>query len=158
MSPAYNLDSRTLTSKDGSAVFAEAIGDPSKPAVIFGHGALMSSNIGGVHIEAYNTCPGMCGESAIFDVIFQREDLQQNIYAVRTKLCSISVSGVLIGPLPGTLRLQRAWPLCQAQHGRGLRVRTVRGGRAGHHRRVWSEEPILCCMVCSFDINLLRKQ
>jgi hypothetical protein len=34
----------------------------------------------------------MCGESAIFDVIFQREDLQQNIYAVRTKRCSMPVS------------------------------------------------------------------
>jgi hypothetical protein len=114
MSPAYNLDSRTLTSKDGSAVFAEAIGDPSKPAVIFGHGALTAPKIGSIHIETHIMCPGMCGESLIFDVIFQREDLQQNIYAVRTKLYSISVSGVLIRSLPGALRLQRTWPLSQA--------------------------------------------
>jgi hypothetical protein len=157
MSPTYNLDSRTLTSKDGSAVFAEAIGDPSKPAVIFGHGALITPTISGVYIEAYSTCLGMCGESAIFDVIFQREDLQQNIYAVRTKRCSVSVSGVLIRPLPGALRLQRTWPLSQARHGCGLRVRTVCRGRAGHHRRVWSEEPILRCMVCSFHIDLLHE-
>jgi hypothetical protein len=33
-------------------------------------------------LRAHNIYAGMCGECTMFDVIFQREDLQKNIYAV----------------------------------------------------------------------------
>jgi hypothetical protein len=38
MANLLKLDTRTLTSKDGTEVFAQAIGDPAKPSVIFCHG------------------------------------------------------------------------------------------------------------------------
>jgi pimeloyl-ACP methyl ester carboxylesterase len=64
--PTHTLDSRTLISADGSAIFTEAIGDPSRPAVIFGH--------------------GMCADCSVFDVLFDRTDVQRSIYAVRFDL------------------------------------------------------------------------
>ncbi|KAI0034468.1 alpha/beta-hydrolase [Vararia minispora EC-137] len=54
---------KLLTSKDGTTVYADAIGDPSKPHVVFIHGASLSG--------------------AVFDHIFQDPRYQSQLYLVR---------------------------------------------------------------------------
>jgi hypothetical protein len=77
---AYKLDSRMLTSKSGAKVFAEAIGDPSKPSVVFCHG--MSSHRYVLCTVLDSGESGMGCDGSMFDVIFDRPDIQASIYAV----------------------------------------------------------------------------
>lgn len=57
------IDTQTITSKDGTTIYAEAAGDRSKPHVLFVHGML---------------CDGTA-----FDPIFCDEDFQTQLYMVR---------------------------------------------------------------------------
>lgn len=61
------MDARYLTSADGSKLYAEAIGDPTKHSIVFIHGFTLSG--------------------AVFDNIFLNKDFISSFYVVRHTSC-----------------------------------------------------------------------
>lgn len=61
------MDARYLTSADGSKLYVEAIGDPTKPSIVFIHGFTLSG--------------------AVFDNIFFNKDFNSSFYVVRLTSC-----------------------------------------------------------------------
>ena len=53
----------TLTSKDGTKIYADALGNPSNPAIVFVHGVALCADV--------------------FDILFAKEILNKNFYLVR---------------------------------------------------------------------------
>jgi hypothetical protein len=76
-----SFTAQTVMSKDGTEIFAEAVGDPAKPHVVFVHGD--SSHL--MHDFPGLTCifAGVACTGAIFDPIFILAEMQSHIYAVR---------------------------------------------------------------------------
>jgi pimeloyl-ACP methyl ester carboxylesterase len=53
MAQPITLNSKTVKSKDGTDIFAEATGDPTKQAIVFVHGLACS----GLHFDALFAIP-----------------------------------------------------------------------------------------------------
>lgn len=72
MSAPTNLHAQLVTSKDGTKIFAEALGDRSKPHLIFLHG--LSSN------------------NTVFNPLFTHPKLINDFYMVNSDILSLSQS------------------------------------------------------------------
>jgi pimeloyl-ACP methyl ester carboxylesterase len=73
-----NFKAQTVMSKDGTEIFAEAVGDPAKPHVVFVHG----DNLHFLHEFLIYIFTGVACTGAIFDPIFILAEMQAHIYAV----------------------------------------------------------------------------
>jgi hypothetical protein len=67
-----------VASKDGTPILAEALGDPSKPHVVFAHGTFVSKS----SLHEANRLIGMAADMTFFDALFERPEIQSSIYAV----------------------------------------------------------------------------
>jgi hypothetical protein len=71
---------KTVLSKDGTEIHAEAIGNPSNPHVVFVHGIDVCSHPAAGLCSLART--GMACTSAAFDPVFSLPEVQAQIYAV----------------------------------------------------------------------------
>ena len=63
MPAIMSFESKVVTSSDGTEIYAEAVGNPKKPHIVFVHGFTLSG--------------------AVFDRIFHDTQYQQRYYLVR---------------------------------------------------------------------------
>ena len=85
-----NLTSKIVHSKDGSEIYAEASGDPTKIPIVFVH--------------------GMACSGASFDEFWALQEIQENFHLVRS-FCHLSEGSAdrVSGTLVGSLRYSRPW-------------------------------------------------
>ena len=81
------MDARNITSADGTKLYADAVGDPSKPSIVFIHGFALSASV--------------------FDSIFLEKSDTNEFYLV-SNLRGI-LRPLLKAGFPGPLRFERPW-------------------------------------------------
>lgn len=81
-----------VTSSDGARIYAEATGDPTKPALVLASGYTLST--------------------VVFDKQFQDEELKKELYLVCTFVISVCWLTLIID----TIRYARAWSKLYARN------------------------------------------
>ncbi len=85
------MPSKFVTSSDGSKIYAEAVGDPTKPALVL--------------------VPGYMLSTMVFDKQFEDKELQKELYLVRG---ARSYHRAHSDKQTDTVRYARSWSECHA--------------------------------------------
>ena len=81
------MDARYITSADGTKLYADAVGDPSKPSIVFIHGFALSASV--------------------FDSIFLEKSYTKEFYFV-SRFPGIPRPSLKAG-FPGPIRFEGPW-------------------------------------------------
>ena len=121
--PVQDLTHRLIRSEDGTEIYADAVGNPSLPSIVFIHGLALSS--------------------IVFEGLFQDRTLLDNAYLVRHLLFSVHDIETRLG----ALRFARSRSQWKTTRTRGPRVHSLRPGFCSCCTGFQSEEALSLWLV-----------